>query len=725
MLKKETYEIKGMTCASCAYVIEDYFKKITNVRNVQVDFIQMTMTIEKTDDSPIRFEQLENIGYRFQLVHQLPNETRKKMLIQGKDNFHIAVMLAYSFLVMALSMGHFSFLNHKNLNLFLATSSTVFLMFYGRESLYALIYFGKNLKGDMKVLTGLGAYSAFFYSIYLLFQNLHADTYFEAMAFIITFSAVGKWLESKSKNLLLSDLKALYVVQDKFCNVLQGHDGHDVKKILVNDVQVGDLVRVLAGEKIPLDGCIVKGEGLINKSILNGESKLESVKMNDDVTSGTINVDGSFVFKVSKRIENSYLSELIRIVENSHQNKASIELNTEKWLQFFVPGIIVLSLFTLIWQLFLGTALTQALLAAINVLVISCPCALGFSAPLALYIGKLQLLKNQILIKKNSTFFQASDCKKIVFDKTGTLTYGEMQVYDFQLMDSHISEEEIINLMAGAAALSTHPLAKCTFEYIKNYATHWYEADGMKNYPGLGIEVDFTKHRVLLGSQKFLEQHHVKINVTPWEERFGSLVLVAIDDHVVGYFLLQDKIRDGVNHLLSYLDKRKCEKYILSGDRRNEVARVANALGIKPHYAHGEVNPLDKCKFIQSAKLSEDKVCMVGDGINDAMALVSADVSISLQSGTDLACEVSDVVILDAEIDKVRSFFHYSERVTQTVYGNLLLSIVYNIIMIPFAMGLLNRWTTIQITPMIASSAMMLSTGSIFLNSSKLLKFSR
>lgn len=732
--KKITLPIEGMTCASCVARVEKTISKAPGVKNVSVNLASEKAVIE-VDENNLDLEKIkelvEDAGYKVTLP---VNDNVNKSISESITTSHISdyeVEIRKDFLfsllltlpVFILSMGtmwsdfrNLLPLTDHQLNKILLILTTPVVFVPGRR--FYKIFWKNTLHftADMNSLVAIGTGSAFLYSLMLtLFpeifphQNI-SHVYFDSTAVIITLILMGKWLEARAKSKTNDAVKKLISLRPEKAIVI--YDGKEIEKDIA-ELQIGDVVIVKPGAKIPADGIIIKGYSAINESMLTGESLPVEKSVNDKVIGGTINENGTFEFRVTATGDNSVLGNIIRLVEEAQVSKAPIQKLADKIASVFVPVVILIAALSFIFWSYYSNDFGLALINFVAVLIIACPCALGLATPTALIVGLGKAAQKGILIKDAESLELAHKIDYVIFDKTGTLTEGKPKVTDFIFFNT--DKNKLLSLVASAEKRSEHPIAKSIVEFCSEYSIDNYQLTEFESQSGLGIKAKFEDIIVLIGNKKFLSDN--KINFRNFDEEnlrnseSSTHIYVAVNNDLKGIFSIEDQIKDTAGDAIKKLKEMNIKTVMLTGDKLSTAKHIGNKIGIDE--IRDELMPEDKMKIINEYKSQNKIIAFIGDGINDAPALAVADVGIAIGSGTDVALETADIVLLSNDLMSVPKAIYVSKKVVTTIRQNLFWAFVYNIIGIPLAAaGLLN--------PMIAALAMSLSSVSVVSNSLRL-----
>ncbi len=717
-----TLNIEGMSCASCVQRIEKALK-LPGVEQAEVNLASEQATIRYREGVVERDDLIEAIvaaGYRVssevsdENVNTIDQERRKR------ETRERALLLASVLLTvplvapMGLMLFGSSWALPGWLQLVLATP-VQFLMgarFY-RGAAAAL----KARTGNMDLLVALGTTAAYGLSVYMLAGG-HEHLYFEASASVITLVLVGKYLEARAKRQTTDAVRALMALRPETARVQR--DG-TIIEIASHAVVLGDLVIVRPGERLPVDGTIVRGESALDESLLTGESLPVMRGPEDSVIAGSINGRGVLHIKATGIGQDSFLAKIIAMIESAQASRAPIQGTVNRIAAVFVPAVVALSLVTLLGWGLAGASLEEAVLVSVAVLVIACPCALGLATPAALMVGTGMAARAGILIKDAEALERTHQVDTIVFDKTGTLTRGTPEVEVIMLTGERgDTPQEQSRLLAQVAAVqegSEHPLADAIMRRAHAQKLQWKQAHGTKAHPGLGIEAVVDGQRFYVGSRRWMEQLGIDIqaleqDVIAQETRGATVMWIAsaaaeASPTLQGAIAVRDQAREGIAHMVSTLKAQGIGVVMLTGDNTRTAQAVADGLGIERVVA--EVLPEDKANIVASLQRDGGVIAMVGDGVNDAPALAQADVSFAMSSGTDVAMHTASVTLMRPNPPLLLDALTVSKATTRKIHQNLFWAFIYNVLGLPLAaFGLLN--------PVVAGAAMAASSVSVILN---------
>jgi len=712
-MKNNTLNIAGMTCASCAQSIVIALKKNNAIQKADVNFATKKAIFEY-DESQIDLEQIKNIikGTGFEIKD--PNSPEKEEK-NSEEKFLYLKVIASIILTLPIFIRMFwmwevpgSFLGVSLTNWIQHDLSFLVVFVFGwqfhKNAFKSLL----NKRADMDTLISVGTLSAYFYSLWAMFNGGHI--YFESAATIATLILLGRFLEMKTKNKASRAMEKLMELGVKKAKVIR--DGKEIE-LEVENISVGETLLIKPGEKIPLDGKIVEGVSNIDESMLTGESMPISKKINNEVFGATINLNGVLKVCVTKKQSETMLAQIIKTVEEAQIYKAPMQKLADKIAGIFVPVVISIAGLTFLSWYMISGDIERSLINAVAVLIISCPCALGIATPIAIMIGTSVGARNGILIKNGESFEKAKNIDTVVFDKTGTLTKGEPSVQ--KILCNKTPEEQLIKVAGSLAKNSDHPLSKAILKYAKSKKSKLVEMKDFKEYAGLGIGANCKTHetQLFLGNIKLLEEKKID---TTWaklvlrqEKNNGATInFVAHGNKVIGAVFIADEIKKTSKETISMISRLRLETIMLTGDGKTPASVVAKNIGIKKFIA--EVLPNEKLAEIKKIQANDKKVVFAGDGINDAPALVQSDLGIAMGSGSDIAKESGDIIILKNDPIKIAEAIKLSRKTFNIIKQNLFWAFFYNVLAIPLAiLGFVN--------PMVGALAMSFSDITIIGNS--------
>lgn len=728
MVKKINLEISGMHCASCSAVIQRALKKNEGVISSNIN-VATNRGLVEFDENKISENSIIDIitkkGYGANIakgVIDYKKESKKK----EKEIHNIAisfyVSLIFTLPVFILSMFFMeSPIPYQNLIIWILSSPVQFYIAYPMyKSAFSAL---KGKSANMDTLIVLGTSAAYFYSVYLLLIG-SSHLYFETSSVLITIVIFGRYLEAKAKGKTSDAIKKLMNLSAKKATVIRG--GNELT-ILVDEVLEGDIILVKPGEKIPVDGIVIEGSSSVDESMITGESIPVEKNVDDKVIGSTINKHGSFKFKATKIGANTTLSQIIKLIQDAQQNKAPIQRFADLISAYFVPSIIVIAVLTfLTWYFIVNEQISFAILTAVSVLVIACPCALGLATPTAIMVGTGKGAQKGILIKGGEALEIANKVNAIIFDKTGTITKGKPEVTDI-ISFSKLDENNILQMLASIEKQSEHPLAEAIVNRAKELNLELIDVKNFKAIPGHGVESEFEKEKYYFGNSKLMKD--MGLDTSVHEEKVSSLELdgktvmyFSTSKEILGIVGVADTIKDTSIEAIKVLKNMGIEVYMITGDNQRTANAIAKKVGIDNVFA--QVLPEDKANHVKDLQKKGNIVAMVGDGINDSPALAQADVGIAMGSGTDVAMESGSIVLMKNDLRDVARAIKLSKITMSKIKQNLFWALIYNTLGIPIAAGLLypiNGWL---LSPILAGAAMALSSVSVVSNS-LLLKFKR
>lgn len=742
MSKQKEYIIEGMSCASCAMTIENAVSKIPGVDKASVNLATEIMTVEATDNvTPEDIAKVvDGVGYsarpRGKSVEEEleeKNEKKEAHLREMKRNLTISAIFAVPLLFIAMAdmvgIPMPAFLSPMQSPVSYALIQLVLVLpiiWLGRR--FFVDGFKALSKGhpNMDSLVALGTSAAFLYSLYGTYHVLegHAhfamNLYYESAGVILTLITLGKYFEDVSKGKTSMAIQTLVGLAPKMATVLR--DGQEVE-VPVEEVQVGDLIRVKPGEKVPVDGIVTEGNSTVDESMLTGESIPVSKAVGDEVIGASLNKTGSFILKATKIGKDTALSQIIQLVEQAQGSKAPIAKLADKVSGVFVPIVIVLALVSGLAWYFLGQeSWVFALTITISVLVIACPCALGLATPTAIMVGTGKGAENGILLKSGEALEEANHVNMVVFDKTGTITNGTPVVTDVVTADS-TDADALIRLAASLEVASEHPLGEAIVAKAKEQGAAFDEVTNFEAIPGFGIKGHVGETLVFLGNEKWMRENglaNVEMNdkANHFAEQGKTPLYIGYNDAVQGLIVVADTVKESSARAIQTLHEMGIQVAMMTGDHERTAQAIAAEVGIDRVFS--EVLPQDKANYV--SKLQEEGyiVAMVGDGINDAPALAQAQVGIAIGTGTDVAIESADAVLMKSDLMDVPAMLKLSRATIRNIKENLFWAFAYNVIGIPFAMGVLHLFGGPLLNPMIAGAAMSFSSVSVVLNALRL-----
>ena len=738
-IKDYTFKVEGMTCSACANRVERVTQKIEGVELAVVNFATEKLTI-KLDADVASYGQVkaavEKAG--FQLVSEedtIKGEEKKhdeasKLLIR----FIISLIFAVPLLI--ISMGHMvgmplphlidPMMNPFNFGI-VQLILTLPVVMAGYKFYQVGIKNLIQLSPNMDSLIAIGTLTAFFYSVFGIYKITQGDAsyamhlYFESAAVILTLITLGKYLEAVSKGKTSQAIKALMGLAPKTATIER--NGRELE-VPIEEVVVGDLVLVKPGEKLPVDGEVIEGSTAIDESMLTGESIPVEKTVGSVVIGASINKTGFIKYKATKVGRDTALSQIVKLVEDAQGSKAPIAKMADIISAYFVPIVIGLAILSSVAWLLAGETGVFALSIFISVLVIACPCALGLATPTAIMVGTGKGAEYGVLIKGGEALETTHKLSKLIFDKTGTITEGKPKVTD--IVTTNLSEEQLLIYAASAEKGSEHPLGEAIVRAAIDRGYQLCELESFNAIPGHGIEVSIQGKQMLLGNKKLMIEK--TIDVSSLSETSDQLaydgktpMYMAIDGQLAGIIAVADTVKESSKKAMETLHQMGIKVAMITGDNQKTADAIARQVGIDLVLA--EVLPADKANEVKKLQETGVKVGMVGDGINDAPALAQADIGIAIGSGTDVAIESADIVLMKSDLMDVSTAIKLSKATIRNIKENLFWAFAYNVLGIPVAMGLLHLFGGPLLNPMIAAAAMSLSSVSVLLNALRLRRF--
>lgn len=723
-MNKIDLSIGGMSCSACSSGLEKYLNKQKGIVDASVNLVLAMATIKYEDISIEDIERyIKEAGFESLGPYDLFKEKKSKNVKNNLIIFSVlVVVLLYVSMAHMVGLPCVSFLNMEKYPLNYAVCLlvlTIPFMIYGVD-IFKSGY--KNLihkTPNMDTLVSIGVISSFIYSLIstimiIIGKEMYVhNLYFESAGVVIYFIKLGRYIDSKSKEKTKEAIKSLVQITPMKA-LLKTKAGE--KEVTIDEVKVGDILICKPGMKFAVDGIIVDGSTHADESFITGESIPNKKNINDKVVAGSLNIDGSVLYEAKAIGKNSTISEIVRLVVDASNTKAPIARFADKVSGYFVPSIILIAVLTFIGYLFLGKSINDSLVHFVNVLVVSCPCALGLATPLAIVVSEGVCAKNGILVKSSETLENSYKVDAICFDKTGTLTYGNLKVNKVNNYSSY-KESELKVIISSLESKSSHPIAGA----FKNDKLKLKEVKNYKNIDGVGLEGTIENNKYYIGNFRLFEILNIKNEYLSDEEKLtleGNSILYVIENkNVIALVGVKDIIRDDAKDIISELSKDK-EVIMLTGDNKVTAGVIAKELNINNVISN--VLPSEKVKEIK--RLMKDKtVMMIGDGINDAPSLATSNIGVSIGSGTDIANDSSDVILMNDNLVNIVNLINISKKTMKIIKENLFWAFFYNICMIPIAIGLFNNFG-INMNPMIAGLSMTLSSVTVILNTLRLKK---
>ncbi len=740
-MEKKILKILGMDCASCSANIEHALKKEKGIFSINVNFAaeKAYLEFDPVEISIARIQKIiEKLGYkaaeetlememRMEDHHKIEKEGEIKQL---KKRFILALIFSLPIIYMVmgemlgLPMPMFFEKYSVPIQFILATAVILACFNVWRSGFKNLL----RLSPNMDSLIFIGTAVAYFYSVIvsllMVFKiDIKTHIYYESAALILIFISLGKYLEAITKGKTSEAIKKLIGLQPKEATVIK--DGQEIK-ILIIEVKVGDIILVKPGEKIPVDGVVIDGYSGVDEKAITGESIPVEKKEGDEVIGATINKTGVLKFKATRVGKDTMLAQIIKIVEEAMGSKAPIQLLADKVSFYFVPTVIGIAFLALIVWLALGQPFTFALTAFVAVLIIACPCALGLATPTAVMMGTGLAAKNGILIKSGKALEVARKINMVIFDKTGTLTKGEPVVTDVVKIKNETNERMVLKLAASIEKNSEHPLAQAVVNKAKEENAGLEEIENFQAVPGKGVQAFFQNKKILLGTRKLMIDNQIspavlEEKIIGLENQGKTVMILSFGGEIIGLIAVADTLKEYSKEAVKMLHRMGKKVAIITGDNERVGQAIAKEVNIDRVLA--EVLPQEKSEEIKKLQQEGNVVAMIGDGINDAPALAQADLGIALGSGTDVAMETGEIVLIKDDLRDVITAIDLSNYTLNKIKQNLFWAFFYNIIGIPIAAGILYPFTGWLLNPAIAALAMAFSSVSVVSNSLLMKKY--
>lgn len=748
---RQTFDVTGMTCSACSVHVEKAVKKLDGVKEVNVNLLQNSMSVEydenKLNDDTI-IQAVVDSGYGASQKHQEKKaETNESVIQQQMTSMKKRLIVSFFFLIplFYISMGHMMgaplpsiLLGHENMMVFALTQLflTLPIMYINRK--YYQVGFKTLVHGapNMDSLIAIGSAAAAIYSIYSIFcmgyemghgqmEAAHAyvmDLYFESAGMILTLITLGKFLEARSKGKTSDAITKLMNLAPKTAIVLKNGTEQEIP---IEQVVIGDSIVVRPGQSIPVDGVVTEGSSSVDEAAITGESIPVEKTKGDHVISATINKSGFFKMRATRVGDDTTLAQIVRLVEEAGSSKAPIAKLADKVSGIFVPVVITIAVLAAVVWLIAGYSFSFALSIGIAVLVISCPCALGLATPTAIMVGTGKGAEYGILIKSAESLEIAHEVQTVVLDKTGTVTEGKPVLTDFIAAEG-IKSAWLLQAAASLEHASEHPLADAIIEYAKQSNCSLLEVEQFASMTGRGIQGIINGHFIYAGNAKMMEEMHISLKQMKKEaerlsEEGKTVLFFAEEKHLLGIIAVADKVKPSSRQAIQEMKRMGLEVVMLTGDNKKTAYAIQKQVEID--HVVAEVMPQEKEGEIRKLQQQGKKVAMVGDGINDAPALVRADVGIAIGAGTDVAIDAADIVLMKSDLLDCVSAIQLSKAVIRTIKQNLFWAFFYNTIGIPVAAGVLYLPFALKLNPMLGAAAMSFSSVFVVSNALRLKRF--
>lgn len=748
---KKKFDVGGMTCAACSLAVEKSVKKLQGVKNVNVSLLTNSMNVETDEDLSNEeiIKAVEKAGYT--ASEKNSKETTKKASpkdIIEKDikdmSFRLKISIPLMILLMYVAMGHMlnlpypDFLSgRENSGIMIFTQLLLTLPIIYVNRVYYINGFRNlfNKNPNMDTLVALGSSAGVVYGIFstymlnfglghnnpeIIDHYMH-DIYYESAAMILTLITFGKFLEAKSKQKTTDSINKLIDIQPDYVRVVRDDIEED---ILVEDVLVGDLIKIIPAERIAIDGKIIKGHSSLDQSAITGESIPVEVSEGDSVISGSINMNGSFIMEATKIGEDTTINKIIQLIEEASATKAPISKLADKISSIFVPVVIGISIISFIIWMFLGYGFEFAFSIAVGILVISCPCALGLATPVAMMVATGKAADHGVIIKNAEALELLHKTKTMIFDKTGTITKGKPVVTDIISLDDK-SHDDIVKIAYALEENSQQPLAFAIRNYAKDKSIELLETKDFEAITGKGVKARMGDETYYIGNDKLMREQGVYTDqveeiANKYSSQGKTSVFVFDETKVFAIITIADQVKESSKQAIDLIKSKGIKTVMLTGDNRLTAKAMAESTGIDEIKA--ELLPQDKDKIVSQYQ-KDGIVTMVGDGINDAPALIRSDVGIAIADGTDVAIESADLVLMKSDLLDIFNSINLSEKTIKNIKENLFWAFIYNILAIPIAMGVLYIPFNIKLNPMIGALAMSLSSVFVVTNALRLKNF--
>lgn len=724
--QSEVFPVIGMSCAACATSVESQVGAMEGVNEAVVNYANQQLKVVYNKDvvkPEAMKESLLSVGYDIIIdsenALEEADEIRKENYQKLKKNFTWALILTLP--VVAIGM---FYMEMPYANEIMLVLSTPVLFVFGKQFFVNAAKQFKHGSANMDTLVALSTGIAWLFSIFNTFfpeywhaRGLHSHVYFESAAVVITFIMLGRLLEERAKHGTSEAIKKLMGLQPKELTVIRGGDE---LLIPINQVQVGDLILVKSGEKIPVDGLVSEGSSYVDESMLSGEPVAVIKEKGSKVFAGTLNQKGSFQFTAEKVGDKTLLSQIVKLVQEAQGSKAPVQKLVDKIAAVFVPIVVLIAVLSFGAWYFLApeNGFTYGLLAMVTVLVIACPCALGLATPTAIMVGTGKGAEIGILIKDAASLELAKNVNAIILDKTGTITEGKPQVIGDKWW---VTDQQYQSILYSLEEASEHPLAQAIITYLKEKGIDKTKIDDFNSLTGRGVSGKVNQQEFFAGSHKLLKEYHADVedeNIAQWKLAGSTIIYFFTPEKLLAVIAIADKVKETSKQAIKELHSEGVEVYMLTGDTHSTASSVAAQVGITHFYA--EQMPTDKADFVKKLQKEGKKVAMVGDGINDAQALAQADISIAMGKGSDIAIDTAGITLLSSDLRKIPQAIQLSRKTVATIKQNLFWAFIYNVIGIPLAAGILYPINGFLLNPMIAGAAMALSSVSVVLNSLRL-----
>lgn len=732
-MKKVTLKIGGMSCSACSNGLEKFLNKQDGIYEASVNLVMNNATIQY-DEKVLNIEVLgllvKKAGFESLGLENFKKEDNKRE--RKRKRIEIYILLVLCILMMYISMGHMIGLpilniidmnvNPKNYCLVLLVLSLPSL-YLGKDILYNGYKNLVNLMPNMDTLVSIGILSSLLFSIYetvlVILGNELSHVYFESSVMIVFFLKIGRYIDNLSKSKTTEAIQDLMLLTPSSAQVLKNGK---IENVTIDEINKGDIVICKSGETIAVDGRITNGETTINESFITGESVPKVKSVGDMVIAGSINCDGYIEYEAIKIGKESTVSEIVRMVVEATNTKAPISRIADIVSKYFVLGVLIIAILGFCGYLVFAKDFSKAINIFVTVLVVACPCALGLATPIAMVVSNGKSAGNGILVKNNAILEAFHKINTLVFDKTGTLTEGSLKIQE-EYYFNNVDRIKALQMMGSVEKGSIHPIAKAIERKIQEENINLLEISEFTNVSGKGVKANIDKKEILVGNEKLLDEFGVvpskeeKEVIDKVKENGNTLLLLAENKKIIAVLGAKDKVKESSKPIIEKLKKRNIEVIMLTGDSSASATSIAKELKIDRVIS--DVLPKEKASLIKKLQDEGKLVAMVGDGINDAPSLALSDIGISISCATDIAINSADVVLMEDDLEKINTLYDISKKTIKIVKENLFWAFLYNVCLIPIALGAFS-FLGLTINPMIASLAMMFSSLSVILNALRL-----
>ncbi|MBR6253105.1 MAG: copper-translocating P-type ATPase [Clostridia bacterium] len=741
-MKKITLSVDGMTCSACSNGLEKYLNKQEGISKAEVNLIMNSVSIEY-DDKKIKEEDLDRFikeaGFKSLGKYKLNFEQKQKRW----KKFELINLILLETVIFYISMGHMFGLPEipaVSIDKNPVSYALVLFVLVGISLVFGLRKIKNGIKNlvhgtpNMDTLITIGVFASYFYSVYETFQIVRGinvmtyvhNLYYESAAMVIFFVELGQYIEHRNIDKTKEAIRKLVEITPKDALIIKDEEE---KKVTIDEIKKGDIVLCKPGAKVAVDGEIISGETHINESFITGESMPVKKTVGMKVVAGSINYDGSIRYKAEKIGRESTVSEIVKMVAEASGSKAPIGRLADKISGIFVPMVILIAIIAMgIWYA-VSNDISYSIQVFVTVLVVACPCSLGLATPLAIVVASGKCSQKGILVKSGEALENANKIKNILFDKTGTLTKGVLQVSKL-FNYSNEKEEEIIKYIASIEKKSEHPIAKAIVNFAKGKKAITIACQDFKAIPGQGVYAKIKEDEFYIGNRKLVDEKHLlfdddnemiaKINRDEEEltTAGNSILFVVKNNEIVSLIGVKDIVREDSKELIKALKEKSINSIMLTGDNERTAMKIASEIEINE--VKSNCSPKEKANIVKEYK-DKGITAMCGDGINDSVSLVNADIGIAISNGTDISINSANVVLMNDNLMKIIDLINISKKTIKIIKQNLFWAFIYNICMIPIACGIFKSFG-IEINPMIGSFAMMMSSIIVVLNSLRLKK---